>query len=114
FKIIPAITGLEEGIITPTTKHHCPGSMRVGNRRYHCHRRGGHGEVDLAEAMEVSCDIYFYKLALKLKSVNQIAKWAKIFGLGSRTDINLPREVPGLIPTEEWKEKRFGKPWTRG
>ncbi len=114
FKPITAITGLQEGVITPSTKHLCTGSMRVGNRRYHCHRRGGHGEVSLARAIELSCDIYFYKVALKLKSVDQIAKWAKLFGLGEKTKIRLPREVPGLIPTQKWKEKRFGKPWTRG
>ena len=114
FKVFTALAGLEEGVITPTTKHLCNGSIRVGNRRYHCHSAGGHGEVDLVDAIKYSCDIFFYRLALKLKSVNQIAKWAKAFGLGSRTSIDLPREVPGLIPTEKWKEKRFGKPWTRG
>ena len=58
--------------------------------------------------------MFFYRVALKLRSVDQIAKWATHMGLGRKTGINLPREIPGLIPTEEWKQKRFGQAWNAG
>ncbi len=114
FKPITAIAGLEEGVINPNVKQRCTGSMRLGNRLYHCHKKGGHGDVNLIEAIEQSCDIYFYKTAMKLKSIDQLAKWASAFGFGVPTGINLPREVSGLVPTEEWKKRRYDKEWTAG
>lgn len=114
FKVVTAIAGLEEGAISETSTFHCPGVMRVGNRPVHCHRRGGHGNVNVVNALAMSCDIFFYRTAMKLRSVDVIAEWAKKLGLGQKTGIQLSREVPGLIPTEEWKMRRFGKAWTVG
>jgi penicillin-binding protein 2 len=114
FKLLTAIAGLEEGVIDEHTLFNCPGSMRVGNRVYHCWSRHGHGNINVVTALTQSCDIFFYKVALKLKSVDQIAKWASLLGLGKKTGINLAGEVPGLIPTEEWKEKRYHQPWNAG
>jgi penicillin-binding protein 2 len=112
FKIVTAITGLEEGVIDEHSKFHCPGQMRIGNRIYHCHSK--HGEVDVVRAITQSCDVFFYRVALKLKSVDDIAKYAKILGLGKKTGINLAGEVSGLIPTEEWKKKRYNQAWNAG
>ncbi len=112
FKIVTAIAGLQEGVIDENTKFHCPGVIKIGNRLYHCHHK--HGEVNVVRAITQSCDVFFYRVALKLKSVDDIAKWAVILGLGKKTGINLAGEVPGLIPTEEWKKKRFGQPWNAG
>lgn len=114
FKPLTAIAGLEEGVIDEHTMFNCSGSFRIGNRVYHCWSRHGHGNINVVTAITQSCDIFFYKLALKLKTVDQIAKWANILGLGHRTGINLAGEVPGLIPTEEWKQKRFHQPWNTG
>lgn len=114
FKIVTAIAGLEEGAIDEKTTFHCGGNMRVGNRTYHCWSKHGHGNVNVVSAITYSCDVFFYKVALKLKSVDDIAKWATKLGLGAKTGINLAREVPGLIPTEEWKMKRFRQPWNAG
>jgi penicillin-binding protein 2 len=114
FKVVTAIAGLEEGVIDENTKFHCTGSMRVGNRVYHCHQKRGHGEVNVVNAISQSCDVFFYRVAQKLKSVDDIAKWAIHLGLGKKTDISLAREVPGLIPTEAWKQKRFNQPWNAG
>ena len=114
FKIVTAIAGLEEGVIDEHTKFHCPGVIKIGNRMYHCHSRQGHGEVDVVRAITQSCDVFFYRVAQKLKSVDDIAKWATILGLGQKTGINLKGEVPGLIPTEGWKRKRFNQPWNAG
>lgn len=114
FKIVTAIAGLEEGVIEERSTFFCPGVIKVGNRSYHCHKKGGHGDVNVVQAITQSCDVFFYRVAQKLKSVDDIAKWATHLGLGRKTGINLAREVPGLIPTEAWKQKRFGQVWNAG
>jgi penicillin-binding protein 2 len=114
FKIITAITGLEEGVIDENTTFRCGGSIKLGNRTVHCHLKGGHGEVNVVSALQYSCDVFFYRLAMKLKSVDEIANWARHLGFGRKTGINLEAEAPGLIPTEEWKMKRFGQVWNTG
>ncbi|MGK5087379.1 penicillin-binding protein 2 [Bdellovibrionota bacterium FG-2] len=114
FKIVTAIAGLEEGAIDESTKFHCTGSLWVGNRKYHCHLKRGHGEMNVVSAITQSCDVFFYRVAQRLKSVDDIAKWASRLGLGRKTGINLAREIPGLIPTEAWKKKRFNQPWNAG
>jgi len=114
FKLITAVAGLQEGVINENTIIHCPGKIKLGNRTYHCHEKHGHGNVNIVTAIKRSCDIFFYRVAQKLKSVDDIAKWATYMGLGRRTGINLPREVSGLIPTEAWKMKRFNEVWNAG
>jgi penicillin-binding protein 2 len=114
FKVVTAIAGLEEGVIDERTTFNCSGNMRVGNRVYHCHAKGGHGNINVVTALTRSCDVFFYRVAQKLKSVDDIAKWAVHLGLGRKTGINLAREVPGLIPTEAWKQKRFNQEWQAG
>ena len=114
FKVVTAIAALEEGVIDENTKFHCPGKIKIGNRVYHCHNKHGHGEVNIVRAITQSCDVFFYRVALKLNSVDDIAKWAKVLGLGRKTGINLAGEVSGLIPTMEWKRKRFNLPWNTG
>lgn len=115
FKIVTAIAGLEEGVIDVNTKFHCTGSIRIGkNLLKHCHLKRGHGEMNVVSAISESCDVFFYRVAQKLKSVDDIAKWATHLGLGKRTGVGLAREVPGLVPTEEWKMKRYNDPWNLG
>jgi len=114
FKIVTALAGLTEGVIDENTTFHCGGSYKVGNHLFHCHKKGGHGNVNIISAITQSCDVYFYHVAQKLKSVDDIAKWATALGLGTKTGIPLAREVPGLIPTEEWKMQRYHQPWNQG
>lgn len=114
FKVVTAFAAIAEKLLNTSTHVNCTGSMRVGNRTYHCWKKGGHGNVNLTEAIEKSCDVFFWKLAQKFESVDQIAKWAFKLGLGHKTDIELPREVPGLIPTVEWKKKRYNQIWNQG
>jgi penicillin-binding protein 2 len=114
FKTVTLIAGLEEGAITPQTKFFCPGRLTFGNRVFHCHKKEGHGEVGPLEAISKSCDVFFYKTAMALGSVDKIAKWAHLLGLGKRTGIPLPREVPGLIPTTQWKQDRYKQKWNEG
>jgi len=114
FKTITAIAALEEGVITKDTTFSCAGSINLGSRKVHCWKKGGHGPVNVVSALTHSCDVFFYRVAQKLKSVDDIAKWAFHLGLGKKTGIELGREVPGLIPTEAWKQQRFNVPWSPG
>ncbi len=113
FKIVMALAGLEEGVITPEESVLCPGSYTFGNRDYHCWKKGGHGMVNLHRAIRESCDVYFYKLGRKL-GIEKISYYAKMCGLGEKTKIELDSEKAGLIPDNEWKLKRFGVPWQPG
>ena len=113
FKPFTAMTLLAENVFTEKTQVNCSGGFTLGSKTYHCWKKFGHGSVDLKKAIKESCNSYFQKAALKL-DIDAIAKFSKMFGLGSRTGIELPRETSGLIPTEEWKMKRNGKPWQKG
>ncbi len=113
FKIITALAGLEEGLIDEHTTVPCNGSYTVGNRTFHCWQRHGHGAVNLKMALKQSCDVYFYHLADRL-GVDRIAKYARKYRLGIPTGIGLEHEKPGLIPTTEWKEKKYKQKWARG
>jgi len=114
FKTVTAIAGLEEGIINENTTFHCPGFIQVGNRIYHCHKKHGHGEVNVVKALIQSCDVFFYRVAQKFNSVDVIAKWASLLGLGKKTGIPLEREVSGLVPTEAWKKAKLNQEWNLG
>ena len=114
FKTITAIAALEEGVINKDTTFTCSGSISLGNRKVHCWKKEGHGTVNVVSALTHSCDVFFYRVAQKLKSVDDIAKYAFHLGLGKKTGIELGREVPGLIPTEAWKQQRFNFPWSPG
>ncbi|MDY0188039.1 MAG: penicillin-binding protein 2 [Syntrophus sp. (in: bacteria)] len=113
YKLIVAAAALEEGLISPESSILCTGSFDFGNRSYRCWQKHGHGMVNLHRAIVESCDVYFYILGKKL-GVDRIAWYAKKFGFGAVTGIDLPREKAGMIPTSEWKLARFKKPWQGG
>ncbi len=113
FKPVVAIAGLQEGVITPNTIFFCSGKFHYGNRVFKCWKEGGHGKVDLHKAIRESCDIYFYNVA-KLLGIKKIAYYARMFGLGERTGIDIGGESKGLVPTPEWKLRKFGIPWQGG
>ncbi len=113
YKAFVAAAGLEAGLINARTRVFCPGSFHFGNRNYRCWKRTGHGSVDLHDSLVRSCDVYFYKLGVSL-GVDRLAMFAKAFNLGRLTGIPLADEKPGLIPTSEWKERRFKTKWFPG
>ena len=113
YKIVTAMAGLEEKAIDPQTTFFCPGHYRYGNRVYRCWRRGGHGEVDLNRAIAESCDVYFYQVG-EAVGIDRLAHYASACGLGSLTGIELGQEAGGIVPTSNWKLKRFGEPWQGG
>ena len=113
FKIVVALAGLEEEVINPQEEIFCNGSYPLGSHTYHCWRKQGHGKVSFHRALVESCDTYFYKMGRRL-GVDKIAHYAKLLGLGEKTDFDLGYEKQGLIPTKEWKLKRWGIPWQTG
>ncbi len=113
FKAIVALAALQEKVIDINTTHFCPGYLRFGRRTYHCHARGGHGNVSIVQALERSCNVFFFKMGIAL-GINKIAKYARALGMGSLTGIKFKNEVPGLIPDTDWKKKRFGEEWQPG
>jgi penicillin-binding protein 2 len=113
FKVVVAIAALQEKIINFRTTFFCSGTFHYGNRIYRCWKKEGHGKVDLYRAIKESCDIYFYNLG-KMLGVDKIAHYAKMFGLGEKTGIDIGNESKGLVPTSSWKLKKFGIPWQGG
>jgi penicillin-binding protein 2 len=112
FKIIMATAGWQEGI-AQTLNVHCNGGATFYGRRFGCWVKTGHGAVDLPKAIYQSCDVFFYTLAEKL-GIDRIAKYATAFGLGQKTGIDLPNEVSGVMPSEEWKIRNFKQKWFAG
>ena len=104
YKVITAIAGLEEGVVTEETEIDSPGYLDYGNRRFHCWNRHGHGELDLAGALAHSCDVYFYQVGLQL-GIDTLAQYAFEFGFGERPGIGFNGEAPGVVPTREWHEE---------
>ncbi|MGO8822273.1 MAG: penicillin-binding protein 2 [Desulfomonilaceae bacterium] len=107
FKVVTALAGLSEGVITPDRNIFCSGEMELGGQVYRCWKQHGHGRVNLHRAIVESCDVYFYELGLKL-GADRMAKYASLFGLGKPTGLELSQELPGLIPTNFWKERNYG------
>jgi penicillin-binding protein 2 len=113
FKIIVATAALEENVINPFTRISCTGSLHFGNHEFRCWKKGGHGSVNLHDAIVGSCDVYFYQVAQRL-GVDAIAEYAHRYGLGAPTAIPLDHERPGTIPSTQWKRQRYGEPWYAG
>jgi penicillin-binding protein 2 len=110
FKIVVAFAALSERIVSPKDKIFCGGGMKLDNHVFHCWNRGGHGRMDLCDALKFSCDCYFFETAKKL-GIDTIVKYAKKFGFGTETGVELPNESVGLLPTKKWKFLRYGTSW---
>ena len=113
FKMVTALAGLQDKIIDDTTAINCTGSHKLGTSTFKCWNKKGHGNTNLRKSLRESCDVYYYQLGEKL-GVDKIAAAARSFKLGSPLGVELLNERSGLIPTAEWKQKRFGKRWYRG
>lgn len=111
FKMVTALAGLSEGVVQPDETVVCHGGLEIGGRRFGCWNKGGHGAVSLVRAIAESCDVYFYTVGIRL-GLDRLAKHAHALGLGHKTQIDLPNERSGLIPTNEWKMARYGREGT--
>jgi penicillin-binding protein 2 len=112
FKIIMSVAGWQEGI-AQTLHVNCGGGASFYGRYFKCWFKGGHGGVDLTRGIYQSCDVFFYTLAERL-GIERIAKYATALGLGQKTGIDLPQEVSGVMPSEEWKLKNYRQKWYAG
>jgi penicillin-binding protein 2 len=115
FKMAVATAALEEGVITPDFKVSCPGHATFFGRSFQCSLPNGrgHGTIDLRQAIERSCNVYFYTVG-NMVGIDKIHKWATLLGLGEKTGIDLPNELQGLVPSPEWKRERFHEKWYAG
>ena len=112
FKLVVGGAALEDGQ-DPKETVYCSGQTKLGKRIFRCWKKGGHGRVDFEHAEVHSCDVYFYEMGQRL-GVEKMSAFAKGCGFGAKTGIALPHEKPGLVPTPQWKRKRFGQPWVGG
>lgn len=112
FKIAVMLAALEEGIPLDHSVY-CPGHLEFGNRRFHCWKRWGHGEMDMVDGFRQSCDVWYYDVARRL-GIDTIAKYARMLGLGERLGIELTNERGGLIPDRSWKRATLGEAWHPG
>lgn len=119
YKIVLAAAALEEGVVSPQRTYYCPGHYRIGGtgRAWRCWTfdRGGHGRMDVVDALAYSCDVYFYEVGLEL-GVDMIYDYSVKMGFGVLTGLDVAGEVPGLIPSRQWKQEQarargLTEPW---
>lgn len=113
YKMLIGLAGLESGKINAASRFTCPGFMDLGSHRFHCWKRDGHGSVSIREAIQQSCDVFFYNVSLRTGN-DPIAVTARKFGMGKPTGIELPGELSGIVPDQAWKQKRFKQAWQTG
>lgn len=113
FKLAVALGALQRGFISPQTIYYCSGEANFYGRYFACWQPGGHGWLNLAEAIKNSCNIYFYQVGRRL-GIEAIAYTARQLGLGSMTGIDIPGEKEGVVPDPEWKRRTQRTDWFPG
>ena len=113
FKMVTILAALVAGIINHREKIRCNGHIEVSNRKFHCWKRDGHGNVDLVKSLRESCDVYYYELAQKV-GIEKIAEVARILGLGQSFDIEMSAVTSGIVPDKIWKQKARSREWVVG
>ena len=110
-----ALAGLELGLRKPSDIINDPGFYSLPNSRHQFRdwKRGGHGVVDLRRSISQSCDVYYYRLAVDM-GIDRMHDYLAKFGLGEKTGIDLEGESSGLLPSRDWKQRRFKQPWYPG
>ncbi|RKX32545.1 MAG: penicillin-binding protein 2 [Verrucomicrobia bacterium] len=112
-KPLVAMAALSTGAAGRDTEFTCPGYLDLGGRRFHCWYRKGHGRLNMVAALRYSCNVYFYRLALRC-GPEPIWRLAREVGLGRRTGVDLDYELSGLVPDREWHRRHFGRGWSDG
>jgi penicillin-binding protein 2 len=112
FKMAVALAGLDAKAITYGDRLSCPGHLDVGNSRFHCWNKSGHGALDLHQALKYSCDVYFYQVAMRT-GIDRISAMAHRLGMGTELDIDIPGQRLGQVPTKDWRISK-GHPWELG
>ena len=112
FKMVVAMAAVEAGV-DPNLRVVCPGHYSLGSHDFHCWKKGGHGALNMHDAIKHSCDVFFYDTAKRI-GIEAIADMSRRFGLGAIYDFEVPGEKPGLVPTPQWKRATRGEPWHPG
>lgn len=113
FKIVMATAGLTERVVNEQDRVFCPGQAVIYGHRFRCWKKGGHGWVDIHGALKHSCDVYFYMLGQKL-GIERIARYSRLFGIGTATGFELRGEKKGLVPDPAWSLAARKTPWYPG
>ncbi|MEZ5778892.1 MAG: penicillin-binding protein 2 [Paracoccaceae bacterium] len=113
FKLVTALAALDAGVISTEESVYCPGYTELGNRRFHCWKRAGHGHMRLVESIEQSCDVYFYEIAQRV-GIEKISEMARLLGIGARFDLPMSAVSEGLAPDKEWKKRKYNTDWLIG
>ena len=113
YKMVTALAALEAGVVGYDETVWCPGHLQLGNRRFHCWKRGGHGHVDLHNSLKQSCDVYYYDISQRV-GIDKMAEMSVKLGLGQRFDLPMSAVKPGIIPNKAWKLGRYGEDWRVG
>jgi len=113
FKVITATAGLSLKIISPSDLLYCSGTYTLGNAKYRCWKKEGHGAIGMIRAIKESCDVYFYDLGSRV-GITGIYETGSEFGLGFKTGIDLVGEKEGLLPSKAWKQKHLKTKWYAG
>ena len=110
FKVVSALAALQEGVITPATRFHCPGYLAVYGTLFRCHQGGPHASVDLKRALALSCNVYFYNVGIRLE-IERLSRYAKRLGFARPTGIDLPHESSGIFQDPDWKMRTQKVRW---
>lgn len=113
FKIVVATAALEEGVVSPDYRVYCPGGATFFGHYFACHLKGGHGSVNMREAIEKSCNVYFYTLG-NMVGIDRLHEWADRLGLGGKSGVDLPNEIESIVPSTEWKRQKYNEKWYAG
>ncbi|MDC7241907.1 MAG: penicillin-binding protein 2 [Spirochaetales bacterium] len=114
FKVLMSAAALEDPDFNPNRLIECTGSMTLGNRVFYCHKKTGHGKLNLEEALAESCNIYFGTIGVDTLGIDRISEFGHSFGFGALTGIDLQGEVRGNMPTPAWKQMTYNSIWTLG
>lgn len=119
FKIITALAALESGEITPQTSIVDGGSITVGGEKFQNAGGASYGSLTLVPALQVSSDVFFYELGLKMWNSGELQRWGHKLGIGRPTGLDLPGQTEGLLPSKQWRDKLYRegeteRPWSAG
>jgi penicillin-binding protein 2 len=119
FKIVTALAALENGFVTPGEAIYDGGSLTVGGQEFQNAGGAAFGSVSLVPALQVSSDVYFYTLGLRMNETNDLQDWAAKLGIGRPSGLDLPEQAEGLVPSKEWRDQLFEeggteRPWSVG
>ena len=113
FKMLVSLAALEDGLLSSDETVYCGGYTVLGNRRFHCWKRGGHGRMNLDQSLQQSCDVFYYEMAQRV-GIDRIAELARKFGIGERFDLPMSAVTAGIMPDKDWKRSRYGEGWLVG